>query len=51
MSKGTIETTLDVKKVWKTNIFEDDGEVVKFENGKVDITLKPFEVATYRLQL
>jgi hypothetical protein len=25
--------------------------VVKFEKGKVEITLKPFEVATYRLQL
>ena len=51
MSKGTIETTLDVKMVWKTNIVEDDGEVVNFKDGKVDITLKPFEVATYRLQL
>lgn len=50
-SKGTIETSFDVKKVWKTNILEDDGEEVKFEKGKIDITLKPFEVATFRLQL
>jgi len=50
-SKGTIETSLEVKKVWKTNILEDDEEEVKIENGKVDITLRPFEVATFRLQL
>jgi alpha-mannosidase len=50
-SRGTIETTLDVKKVWKTNVLEDDGEEVEIEEGKVDIILKPFEVATFRLQL
>jgi alpha-mannosidase len=50
-SKGTIETTLAVKKVWKTNLLEDDGEEVKIEQGKIAITLKPFEVATFRLQL
>jgi len=50
-SKGTIETTLDVKKVWKTNVLEDDEEALTIEKGKVDITLRPFEVATYRLQL
>jgi len=50
-SKGTIETTLDVKKVWKTNVLEDDEDEVTIEKGKVAITLRPFEVATYRLQL
>ncbi|PQE27187.1 putative alpha-mannosidase protein [Rutstroemia sp. NJR-2017a WRK4] len=50
-SKGTIETSLDVKRVWKTNLLEDDGEELKIEKGKIDITLKPFEVGTYRLQL
>jgi len=50
-SRGTIETTLDVKKVWKTNVLEDDEEELKIEGGKVNITLRPFEVATYRLQL
>ncbi|RDW74052.1 putative alpha-mannosidase [Coleophoma crateriformis] len=50
-SKGTIETSLDVKKVWKTNALEDDEEEYKIEKGKVDIVLRPFEVATYRLQL
>lgn len=50
-SKGTIETTLDVKRAWKTNILEDDEKELKIENGKIDITVRPFEVATYRLQL
>src|SRR5450432_1058932 len=50
-SKGTIETSLDVKKVWKTNVLEDDLEEVAIEKGMVEITLRPFEVATYRLQL
>jgi len=49
--KGAIETTLDVKKVWKTNALEDDEEELKIEKGKVDIVLRPFEVATFRLQL
>jgi alpha-mannosidase len=50
-SKGTIETTLDVKKVFKTNILEDDEEEYKIEDGKVEVKLRPFEVATFRLQL
>ncbi|KAG9246838.1 glycoside hydrolase family 38 protein [Calycina marina] len=50
-SKGTIETTLDVKKVWKTNILEDDEDVVEINDGKIAIILQPFEVATFRLQL
>jgi alpha-mannosidase len=50
-SKGTIETSLDVKKVFKTNILEDDEDEIKIEKGKVDVTLRPFEVATFRLQL
>lgn len=50
-SRGTIETTLSVKKAWKTNLLEDDLEEVKIENGKMHIHLRPFEVATFRLQL
>jgi alpha-mannosidase len=50
-SKGTIETTFDVKRAWKTNLLEDDGEEVKIEQGKIGVTLNPFEVATFRLQL
>ncbi|KAL1969339.1 hypothetical protein VTN77DRAFT_9531 [Rasamsonia byssochlamydoides] len=51
VSKGRIETTWPVKKVWKCNVLEDDEEEYKIENGKVDITLRAFEVATFRLQL
>lgn len=50
-SSGTIEATLNVKKVWKTNLLEDDEEEVEIVEGKVEITLRPFEVATFRLQL
>lgn len=50
-SKGLIVTGLDVKKVWKTNALEDDGDELKFEGGQVKIVLRPFEVATFRLQL
>ncbi|KAI1105211.1 glycoside hydrolase family 38 protein [Jackrogersella minutella] len=51
-STGTITTTWDVKKVHKTNILEDDLEEIKFnKDGSFSISLHPFEVATYRLQL
>lgn len=50
-SRGTIETTLDVKKAWKTNLLEDDVDALKIEKGKINIQLRPFEVATFRLQL
>lgn len=50
-SRGCIETGLDVKRVWKTNVLEDDGEELKIEDGKINIILRPFEVATFRLQL
>jgi alpha-mannosidase len=50
-SKGTIETTLNVKKVWKTNLLEDNEEELTIEAGKIQIKLRPFEVATFRLQL
>lgn len=53
-TRGTIETTLPVKKVYKTNVLEDDLESVKM-SGKnklsIDIELRAFEVATFRLQL
>ncbi|KAI0972557.1 glycoside hydrolase family 38 protein [Xylaria arbuscula] len=50
-STGTITTTWNVKKVFKTNALEDDGEQVEIKDGKFTIALRPFEVATYRLQL
>lgn len=51
-SRGIIRTTLPVKGVYKTNVLEDDEEELEvYGKGKVDIELRPFEVATYRLQL
>jgi alpha-mannosidase len=51
-SRGTIETTLPVKKICKCNVLEDDGEECKmYSKGKCDIELRAFEVATFRLQL
>lgn len=50
-SSGTVTTTWNVKQVFKTNALEDDGETIDISNGKFSVTLRPFEVATYRLQL
>ena len=51
-SRATIRTTLPVKAVYKTNILEDDLEELEiYSKGKVDIELRAFEVATFRLQL
>lgn len=51
-SRGTIETSLPVKKIIKCNVLEDDGEVCDtYGEVKCDIELRAFEVATFRLQL
>ncbi|KAL4969487.1 alpha-mannosidase [Aspergillus stella-maris] len=59
-SRGVIETTLPVKKVWKCNVLEDDEEELSFGRAEgpdglrrwnVPIGLRAFEVATFRLQL
>ncbi|KAI9770329.1 MAG: Glycoside hydrolase, 38 vacuolar alpha mannosidase [Geoglossum simile] len=50
-SRGTIKTTLPVRRAWKTNVLEDDLDEVKIEKGEIKIELRPFEVATFRLQL
>ena len=54
-SRGRIETTLPVKKVYKTNVLEDDIDDTQMSTSesktKIDIELRAFEVATYRLQL
>jgi alpha-mannosidase len=51
-SVGTVSSTWDVKKVFKTNVLEDDEEEVSLEkDGSFKIKLRPFEVATFRLQL
>jgi alpha-mannosidase len=50
-ASGIIETTLQVTKVWKCNALEDDEEPLGIQDGKVNIALRAFEVATFRLQL
>jgi alpha-mannosidase len=50
-SRGIIKTSLPVRRVWKTNVLEDDLEEVKVEKGEIEIELRAFEVATFRLQL
>ncbi|KIW91920.1 uncharacterized protein Z519_07890 [Cladophialophora bantiana CBS 173.52] len=53
-SRGVIETTLPVKKVYETNVLEDDGQQLEM-SGKnkisIPIELRAFEVKTFRLQL
>lgn len=50
-SRGTISTVYDIKRVYKTNILEDELEEIDFDKGKFSIQLRPFEVATFKIQL
>ncbi|KAH9883251.1 glycoside hydrolase family 38 protein [Xylariomycetidae sp. FL2044] len=50
-SRGTVKTVWDVKKVFKTNVLEDDLEEIEIRDGSFTVRLRGFEVATYRLQL
>ena len=52
-SRGSIKVSdmLNVKKAWKTNLLEDDETPLSIKDGGIEIELRPFEVATYRLQL
>ena len=50
-ARGTINMKLAVKKVTRCNLLEDDESELKIHHGSVEIELRPFEVATFRLQL
>ena len=52
-AKGVVKlgSVLGVKTVRKTNILEDDEESLEIKGNRFEIVLKPFEVATFRLQL
>ena len=50
-TRGTIKTSLAVKKVCRANLLEDDEGEVEIKSGQFEIELRAFEVATYRLQL
>ena len=49
--RGVLKCSLGVKRAWKTNLLEDDGEELKWEEEGVAIELRAFEVATFRLGL
>lgn len=34
------------KKVWRTNMLEEKEEELQIENGRVNVTFKPFEIIT-----
>jgi alpha-mannosidase len=53
-SRGVVQPAPEIrmKRVFKSNILEDDCEEVSVEkNGTFSIELRPFEVATFRLEL
>lgn len=53
-ARASIHSSLPVKRVWKCNVLEDDEEELELhtdESVTVDIELRAFEIATYRLQL
>ncbi|KAJ5289199.1 CAZyme family GH38 [Penicillium angulare] len=54
-ARTSIQSTLPVKRVWKCNVLEDDEDELEFSKADggivVDIELRAFEIATFRLQL
>ncbi|KAL2142329.1 hypothetical protein VTI28DRAFT_1338 [Corynascus sepedonium] len=51
-ARGTVVTTWEVARVSKVNLLEDElEEVALVEGGRFAVDLRPFEVATYKLQL
>lgn len=54
-ARGSIVSTLPVKKAWKCNVLEDDEEELQIEKRQgclgVNLDMRAFEVATFRLQL
>jgi alpha-mannosidase len=50
-ARGVLKCSLGVKRIWKTNVLEDDEEELKWGDGEVEVELRAFEVATFRLQL
>jgi alpha-mannosidase len=50
-SRGVIKTTLPIKQAFKTNVLEDDLGELTVKDQAIEIELRPFEVATFRLQL
>lgn len=40
-----------VKRAWKCNLLEDDLERMEIDHDGMDFVMKPFEVASFRLEL
>ncbi|KXH28749.1 glycosyl hydrolase family 38 domain-containing protein [Colletotrichum salicis] len=49
--RGRVVTRWEVKRVYKTNLLEDDDEEVRVEDGGFKVDLGPFQLQTYRLEL
>ncbi|KAF9872038.1 alpha-mannosidase [Colletotrichum karsti] len=49
--RATVRTKWDLKRVYKANLLEDDGEDVSVAESKFEIDLGPFQLQTYRLVL
>lgn len=50
-SRGTIKTEFNVVRVTKVNILEDELEEISFKDNGFSFKLRPFEVATFKIQL
>lgn len=50
-ARGLVRSKLPLVRVSKTNILEDDLETIGHADNQFAIQLRPFEVATYRLEL
>ena len=42
---------MPVRRVWKCNLLEDDEGELVVQGGRVEVELRAFEVATFRLLL
>ncbi|KAK1672846.1 glycosyl hydrolase family 38 domain-containing protein [Colletotrichum godetiae] len=49
--RGRVVTRWEVKRVYKTNLLEDDEDEVRVEDGGFEVDLGPFQLQTYRLEL
>jgi alpha-mannosidase len=43
---GIIETTLPLKKAWIGNMLEEKQREIAFDNGRISLEFKPFQVIT-----
>ncbi|QIW96433.1 hypothetical protein AMS68_001951 [Peltaster fructicola] len=52
ISRGTIKFgPVSVKKAWKCNVLEDETEELELSDSGLEVELRAFEIATYKLRL